>query len=254
MSDMCGDQVIKKGTCSTNISASSFRENVERRFGTRGCSAVLSYVEDEDEQENTENGDREFRLDGVSEDEDRDYKYDKYHRDDESFDFRARRDDKEEESFTARAPQIEGEYNRIKAKRFVHREEEKKRLNAVFMGYKQQVIEAETNYSKNVSRSRDRKQEFMTELVIHAYNQKLLLADCSGIVSDEAKICLTRSFMNEEYATLVFVIRVANLHKLQRIMERLESMPSVMLVERKLGSEVLSRQELSSGTSCPMRS
>lgn len=80
---------------------------------------------------------------------------------------------------------------------------------------------------------------FLTEVVVHAQDRKLLLADCSEVVSETAEIVKTGSHSSEEHATLVFLVKVSGLEQLQVLMDRLSSIRSVMSVERRFGSELL---------------
>lgn len=79
----------------------------------------------------------------------------------------------------------------------------------------------------------------MTEIVIVAADRKLLLADCSQVVSDNADIVKTGSYTTEEHATLEFLVRVRDLKHLQLLMDKLRGINSVMSVERRFGSELL---------------
>ena len=79
---------------------------------------------------------------------------------------------------------------------------------------------------------------FMSEIVLHAEDRKLLLADCSEVVSEMVEIIKTGSQTNEEHATLVFLVRVPSLEDLQRLMDRLGQIRSVLSVERRFGSEL----------------
>jgi GTP pyrophosphokinase len=79
---------------------------------------------------------------------------------------------------------------------------------------------------------------FLTEVVVHAVDRKLLLADCSEVVSETVQILKTGSASTEEHATLVFLVRVSCIENLQILMDRLGQVRSVMSVERKFGSEL----------------
>lgn len=80
---------------------------------------------------------------------------------------------------------------------------------------------------------------FLTEIAVVAQDRKLLLADCSEIVSEQAEIMRTGSSTSYEHATLVFLVKVANLEHLQGLMDSLGAVRSVMSVERRFGSELL---------------
>lgn len=77
---------------------------------------------------------------------------------------------------------------------------------------------------------------FLTEVVVYAQDRKLLLADCSEVVSEMAEIQKTQSQTTEENAKLVFLVRVNDLGQLQQLMNRLHQIHSVLSVERACGS------------------
>jgi GTP pyrophosphokinase len=79
---------------------------------------------------------------------------------------------------------------------------------------------------------------FLTEVVVHAQDRKLLLADCSEVVSETVEILKTGSASTEEHCTLVFLVRASCLDNLQQLMDRLGLVRSVMSVERRFGSEL----------------
>jgi (p)ppGpp synthase/HD superfamily hydrolase len=81
--------------------------------------------------------------------------------------------------------------------------------------------------------------DFLAEIIIHAFDRKQLLADCSTIVSDMAEIVKTGSSTYNDDATLVFLLKVNDLSHIQAVMDRLSEVPSVMSVERRFGSELL---------------
>lgn len=83
---------------------------------------------------------------------------------------------------------------------------------------------------------------FLTEIVVMAYDRKLLLADCSVIASKNSEILKTGSSSAGEYCTLEFLVRVSDLHELQNLMDKFMEVPSVMSVERRFGSELLDGQ------------
>jgi len=80
---------------------------------------------------------------------------------------------------------------------------------------------------------------FPCEVVVHAEDRKLLLADCSEIVSELSEIAKTGSQTTNEHATLVFLIKIRCIDDLQKVMDRLSQIRSVMSVERRFGSELL---------------
>lgn len=80
---------------------------------------------------------------------------------------------------------------------------------------------------------------FLTEVVVHAVDRKMLLADCSEVVSETSEIVKTGSSSNDEHASLVFLVKVTGLDQLQTLMDRLLQIRSVMSVERRFGSELL---------------
>jgi RelA/SpoT family (p)ppGpp synthetase len=79
---------------------------------------------------------------------------------------------------------------------------------------------------------------FLSEIVVHCGDRKLLLADCSEVVSETVEIIKTGSSTNEETATLVFLVRVGGLGHIQTLMDRLMKVRSVLSVERRFGSEL----------------
>lgn len=72
------------------------------------------------------------------------------------------------------------------------------------------------------------------EIVVHAEDRKLLLADCSEVVSELSEIVKTGSQTTKESATLVFLINVRCLADLQALMDSLGQIRSVMAVERRV--------------------
>lgn len=80
---------------------------------------------------------------------------------------------------------------------------------------------------------------FLSEVVVVAEDRKLLLADCSHVVSETVKIVRTRSSTTKEHATLVFLVQVTGLDNIQHLMDNLQKVRSVMSVERRFGSELL---------------
>jgi len=80
---------------------------------------------------------------------------------------------------------------------------------------------------------------YTAEVLVVAEDRKLLLADCSEIVSEQAEIVKTGSATTNEHATLVFLVKVTGLDHLQRLMDQLTRVQSVMSVERRFGSDLL---------------
>ena len=80
---------------------------------------------------------------------------------------------------------------------------------------------------------------FFSEVVVHAQDRKLLLADCSEIVSETVTIVKTGSQTTNEHATLIFLVSVNSLNELQSLMDRLARVRNVLSVERRFGSELL---------------
>ena len=80
---------------------------------------------------------------------------------------------------------------------------------------------------------------FLSEVVIVAEDRKLLLSDCSQVVSEAVEIVKTGSVTTNEHATLVFLVKVTGLDSLQDLMDNLGKIRSVMSVERRFGSELM---------------
>jgi len=79
---------------------------------------------------------------------------------------------------------------------------------------------------------------FLAEVSIIASDRKLLLADCSEVVSSMSEIVKTGSLSTREHAILEFLVKVESLDHLQRVMNSLMGIPDVMSVERKFGSSL----------------
>ena len=75
---------------------------------------------------------------------------------------------------------------------------------------------------------------FPCEIVVHCQDRKLLLADCSETVSELSEIIKTGSLTTNEHATLVFLVKIRCLDDLQKMMNSLRLIPSVMAVERRV--------------------
>jgi (p)ppGpp synthase/HD superfamily hydrolase len=80
---------------------------------------------------------------------------------------------------------------------------------------------------------------FLSEVVVVAEDRRLLLADCSAVVSETVEIVKSVSSSSEEHATLVFLVQATGLDHIQKLMDRLRRIRSVMSVERRFGSELL---------------
>ena len=80
--------------------------------------------------------------------------------------------------------------------------------------------------------------EYLAEVVVVCQDRKLLLADCSEIVSEHSSICKTGSVTTNEHAILQFLIKVNSLQHLQQVMDRLGQVRSVMSVERRVSETV----------------
>jgi (p)ppGpp synthase/HD superfamily hydrolase len=81
---------------------------------------------------------------------------------------------------------------------------------------------------------REKEFSFPCEVVVHAEDRKLLLADCSEVVSELSEIAKTGSQTTKEHATLVFLINVRCVADLQKLMDSLGQIRSVMAVERRV--------------------
>jgi len=75
---------------------------------------------------------------------------------------------------------------------------------------------------------------FLAEIVVVAEDRKLLLADCSEIVSEMSTIVKTGSATTREHATLEFLVQVSSLETIQKLMDHLRQVRSVMSVERRV--------------------
>mmetsp|Transcript_27990 Transcript_27990/g.42368 ORF Transcript_27990/g.42368 Transcript_27990/m.42368 type:complete len:989 (-) Transcript_27990:499-3465(-) len=79
---------------------------------------------------------------------------------------------------------------------------------------------------------------FLSEIEIVAGDRKLLLADCSAVVSKKSEIVKTGSMTTNEHATLSFLVKVASLKHLQELMDELGDLQGVMSVQRRFGREL----------------
>jgi (p)ppGpp synthase/HD superfamily hydrolase len=75
---------------------------------------------------------------------------------------------------------------------------------------------------------------YLAEISLICEDRKLLLADCSEIVSDMSEIVKTGSLSTKEHAILNFLVKVESLNHLQQLMNRLRDIRSVMSVERNV--------------------
>ena len=86
--------------------------------------------------------------------------------------------------------------------------------------------------------------QYAVEVTIIANDRKLLLADCSEIVSEHSFILKTGSQTIsksnvEIVARLDFLVKVVDLNQLQLLMDKLSEVKDVMSVERRYGSTLL---------------
>lgn len=86
--------------------------------------------------------------------------------------------------------------------------------------------------------------QYPVEVSVIANDRKLLLADCSEIVSEYSDIMKTGSQTIsksnvEIVARLDFLVKVADLPQLQQLMDKLRDVENVMSVERRFGSTLL---------------
>lgn len=86
---------------------------------------------------------------------------------------------------------------------------------------------------------------FHCEIVVHAEDRKLLLADCSEVVSELSEILKTGSQTTNEHATLAFLISVQGVEELQKVMDSLRQIRSVMSVERVVSTLFQASEEFS---------
>lgn len=75
---------------------------------------------------------------------------------------------------------------------------------------------------------------YLAEISVYANDRKLLLADCSEVVSEYSDIVRTGSATTKEHAVLDFLVEVKDLGQLQQVMDALNEINSVMSVERKV--------------------
>jgi len=77
---------------------------------------------------------------------------------------------------------------------------------------------------------------YLTELSVVAEDRKYLLADCGELVSDMSEIVKTGSLSTEEHAIFEFLVKIKSLDHLQKLMDSLMEIRSVISAERKFGS------------------
>jgi len=77
---------------------------------------------------------------------------------------------------------------------------------------------------------------FLAEISLICEDRKLLLADCSEVVSDMSEIVKTGSLSTKEHAILNFLVKIESLDHLQKLMNSLREIPSVMSVERTVST------------------
>ena len=75
---------------------------------------------------------------------------------------------------------------------------------------------------------------YLAQVTLIAEDRKLLLADCSEVVSDMSEIVKTGSVTTNEHAKLQFLVKVESIDHLQNLMDNLTEIDSVMSVERKV--------------------
>ena len=77
-------------------------------------------------------------------------------------------------------------------------------------------------------------QTFLAEIVVISNDRKLLLADCGEVVSEIADIVKTASMTIDKIATFEFLVKVKCTNHLQKLMDALSEVESVMSVERRV--------------------
>ena len=94
---------------------------------------------------------------------------------------------------------------------------------------------------QNIVPSDDSKcsKSYIVELNVFANDRKLLLADCSEVVSEFSDIVKTGSLTTNEHARLDFLVKVEDINQLQVLMDNLQNIHSVMNVERRFGSNLM---------------
>merc|ERR1712071_565256 len=75
---------------------------------------------------------------------------------------------------------------------------------------------------------------FLIEVVVTSYDRKLLLADCGEIVSEIADIVKTASTTINNISTFEYLVKVKCTDHLQKLMDALSEVNSVMSVERRV--------------------
>jgi RelA/SpoT family (p)ppGpp synthetase len=81
---------------------------------------------------------------------------------------------------------------------------------------------------------------FLAEVVIHSEDRKLVLADCTKVVSRMAQVMKTNSAASKgDPSTLAFLVRVEGLEHLQELLDKLSKIDNVLSVERRFGASLL---------------
>ena len=75
--------------------------------------------------------------------------------------------------------------------------------------------------------------DFLCQIQIYATDRKLLLSECSEIVSDNAFIVKTVSSTSGEHAVLEFLVKVKDLEHVQIIMDEIMKIRNVMTCKRR---------------------
>ncbi|GMH99869.1 hypothetical protein TrST_g9155 [Triparma strigata] len=77
---------------------------------------------------------------------------------------------------------------------------------------------------------------YPTVIHIYALDRKLLLSECSEVVSDNANIVKTGSLTTNEHADFEFRVEVRDLAQVQKLMDEIMNIRSIMSVERRMGT------------------
>ena len=83
---------------------------------------------------------------------------------------------------------------------------------------------------------------YPTKLHIYALDRKLLLSECSEVVSDNANIIKTGSLTKNDHAELEFLVEVRDVDQVQKLIDEIMNIRYVMSVERRLGSGLLNEE------------
>ena len=84
---------------------------------------------------------------------------------------------------------------------------------------------------------------YLCEVTVYAVDRKLLLSDCSNVVSSHAYILKTSSSTKSDHALLEFLVKVRDLEQVQEVMDTLGEVESVMSCERRFGSRLARDEE-----------